>query len=145
MSTVFYAPKETNAGVCFAKYTPEFLQSKPNYIFVFGDNLLRIGNGGQAIVRNEPNVVGLVTKRLPSHTQEAYMTGSESDYEAVDKDFLNIQSLLDSGNTVIFPAGGLGTGLSRLQTHAPKLLAYIDSRVSTMIKTNYEMVRKFIR
>ena len=145
MSIVFYAPKEINCGVCFSNYTHELLQSKPDYIFVFGDNLLRIGNGGQAIIRNEPNVIGLATKRLPSHTQEAYMTGSDSDYAAVDYDFKIIQELLGSGNTVIFPSGGLGTGLSRLQIHAPKLLSYIDSRVSNLIKTNYEMVRKFIR
>jgi hypothetical protein len=145
MSIVFYAPKEINCGVCFVNYTPEFLQSKPNYTFVFGDNLQRIGNSGQAIIRNEPNSVGVATKRSPSHTKDAYMTGTEADFSAVDADLLHIESLIESGSYVIFPSGGLGTGLSRLQTHAPKLLSYIDYFVSNLIKTNYEMVRRYIR
>jgi hypothetical protein len=146
MSIVFYAPRDSKAGVCFSNYTPELLQKHPNFLFVFGDNLTKtVGNGGQAIIRNETNALGLVTKRLPSHTPDAYMTGTDEDYYYVDKDLTTIRNLLSSGSSILFPAAGLGTGLARLQTTAPDLLSYIDSEVSKLIHADYRLIREHKR
>jgi hypothetical protein len=146
MSIVFYAPRDSKAGVCFSDYTSELLQKHPNFFFVFGDNLTKaVGTGGQAIIRNEPNALGLVTKRLPFHTPDVYMTGTDEDYYHVDKDLANIKNLLSSGATILFPAAGLGTGLARLQTTAPDLLSYIDSEVSKLIHADYRLIREHKR
>jgi hypothetical protein len=41
-------------------------------LFLFGDNDARRGLAGQAVIRDEPNAVGLATKRSPSHVAHAY-------------------------------------------------------------------------
>jgi hypothetical protein len=145
MSIVFYAPKESKAGVYMGEYSKELLQKYPDYLWVFADNLTRTGNGGQAIIRNETNALGIVTKRLPSHTPDAYMTGTDEDYYYVDRDLTTIKNLLSSGSTILFPAAGLGTGLARLQTTAPDLLSYIDSEVSKLIHADYRLIREHKR
>lgn len=145
MSIVFYAPRESNCGVCFAHYTPEYLRNHSDIIFVFGDNLIRKGNGGQAIIRNEPNALGLVSKRTPHHSPTAYMTGTTTDYDAVNADLVRIEELALSGKQLVFPAAGIGTGLARLQTTAPDLLAYIDSEISKLIHADYRLLRTTMR
>ena len=146
MSIVFYASRESNCGVCFAHYTPEYLRQHSDIIFVFGDNLTKSdGYGGQAIIRNEPNAVGLVSKRTPDHSPTAYMTGTPTDYDAVNADLSRIEELALSGKQLVFPAAGIGTGLARLQTTAPDLLAYIDSEISKLIHADYRLLRSTMR
>lgn len=41
-------------------------------LFVFGDNDAQTGRAGQAVIRGEPNAIGLATKRSPSHVAHAY-------------------------------------------------------------------------
>ncbi|MCK5616434.1 hypothetical protein KAR91_81985, partial [Candidatus Pacearchaeota archaeon] len=55
----------------------EFLRARPNYIFVFGDNLERRGTGGAAALRDEPNTYGFITKKTPTHDSAAYFTPEE--------------------------------------------------------------------
>jgi len=55
--------------------TREELQRHPELIFVFGDNMLRKGFGGQAKeMRGEPNAVGVPVKWRPSRDAGAYFT-----------------------------------------------------------------------
>jgi hypothetical protein len=54
--------------------TREYLITHPNEIFVFGDNLLEIGKGGAAALRDLPNTYGFVTKRYPGSTDKDYYT-----------------------------------------------------------------------
>lgn len=143
--TISYYTSKRPAGVCYDKYTPELLQSYPNYLFVFGDNNHRIGKGGQAIIRDEPNAIGLTTKRSPSHNMDAYMTGTLADYNAVNADIDRIESYLLEGKHVIFPASGVGTGLAALHVHAPNLLIHINNRISKIIGANYEIIYSHLR
>lgn len=56
----------------------EDLQGEPETLFVFGDNMMRKGLGGQAAaMRGEPNAVGIPTKELPSMANNAFL--SEAD------------------------------------------------------------------
>lgn len=56
--------------------TREFLRTHPNYVFVFGDNLEHRGHGGAAVLRDEPNTYGFVTKRVPTNDNSAFFTPS---------------------------------------------------------------------
>lgn len=47
--------------------TKEFLRIHPNCVFVFGDNLLHYGKKGAAILRDEPNTLGFITKKAPNN------------------------------------------------------------------------------
>lgn len=141
MAITFYAPRESKAGVCFDLYTPELLQKHSDFIFVFGDNEKRYGTAGQAIIRNEPNSFGFITKHGPDALLTSYMKGTELDYYHVDKCFTKLRKLLAEGTTIVFPSSGLGTGLARLADTAPELLAFIDATVSELISTNYKLLR----
>jgi len=57
--------------------TKEYLESHPNEIFVFGDNTLRIGKGGAAILRDEPNTYGFITKKYPTYADDAFYRPNE--------------------------------------------------------------------
>lgn len=52
--------------------TREFLRNNRHCIFVFGDNLMRVGVGGAASLRDEPNTYGFITKIFPSNKLEAF-------------------------------------------------------------------------
>ena len=54
------------------KVTAEYLRTHPNEIFVFGDNDHRVGKGGAAILRDEPNTYGFITKKAPTHNDCDY-------------------------------------------------------------------------
>ena len=141
MSITFFSPRESTAAVCYENYYRELLQKYPTYTFVFGDNLKQTGYAGQAIIRDEPNSFGIPTKRLPAMSNDAFMTGTPEDYKAVDKAFDAIDKILANKHVVVFPLTGLGTGLAKLDIMAPELLAYIDGRVSSIIRADYKLLR----
>jgi len=105
--------------------TREFVRANPSVLFVFGDNLARVGFGGQAReCRGEPNAVGLPTKRSPHE----YLRDSDwKQIEAAtsrDRDRL-IAAIVD-GKTVVWPEAGIGTGLARLREEAPAIAEWYD-------------------
>jgi len=55
----------------------EFLRNNPNCIFVFGDNLERRGKGGAAVLRDEPNTYGFITKKQPLGIDSAFYKPEE--------------------------------------------------------------------
>lgn len=119
------------------------LQNNPDVFYLFGDNLLRVGMGGQAReMRGEPNAIGVATKKLPSATTEdAYFTDDE--YDQNIKSILNDlekvgEALLDfpSPLVVIVPSDGLGTGLSRMPEKCPKTFEFLASLGLGGIKNN---------
>ena len=57
----------------------EDVATNPNKIYIYGDNDERKGLGGQAIIRNEPNTIGIRTKKKPSTEKGAYYTDKEFD------------------------------------------------------------------
>lgn len=120
-------------------YTVDLVRSEPDTLFVFGDNTLRTGKGGQAIIRDEPNTLGIATKHYPSMEPSSFFSDDIKSYNALMVDissFLSyvLYSELDSSR-VALPYHGLGTGLARLPSRAPKLyqillkLVYKDNGV----------------
>jgi hypothetical protein len=104
-------------------------------IYVFGDNMERVGMGGQAAsMRGEPNTIGVPTKWRPSMADDAFY--SDDDLErvipAISQEFKKLQDHIASGRTVVIPAGGLGTGLSSLQQRAPRVLEYIEGWIEAL-------------
>ena len=110
--------------------TRAMVQSKPEARFVFGDNLHRVGLGGQAgAMRGEPNALGVATKRSPVVCDADYFAYSDADARAaIDGDIEQIVIALAEGRTVYVLFDGLGTGLSELPTRAPGLHRHIVER-----------------
>jgi len=103
------------------------LRASPEAIFVFGDNAVRIGMGGQAgHMRGEPNALGIATKRAPLMTPESFFSDSEpQDRLTVEKDLKRLMGHIEAGRSIIVPWDGIGTGLSELPQRAPMLYALI--------------------
>lgn len=112
-------------------YTIPLVRSNPRRLYVFGDNFVRAGRKGQAIIRFEPNATGVRTKYFPSMAPNAFFSDREYSTirEALDEDFVPIYNYLRKGETVVFPADGLGTGLAQMNERAPMTFAYLASLI----------------
>ena len=66
------------------------LQNNPDVLYVFGDNLVRKGRGGQAKeMRGHPNAVGVATKNTPGHGERHHYFSDgnfEEQQKVIDKD-----------------------------------------------------------
>jgi hypothetical protein len=107
------------------------LQANPDVLYVFGDNLLRQGMGGQAgEMRGEPNAIGLPTKRKPTMEDDAFLSDDdiETVYNAIQSDLKRLVDHLADGGIVVWPLDGIGTGLAQLQQKAPEIYdRYFDT------------------
>lgn len=106
------------------KYTRTYIQLHPDWLFVFGDNFLREGFGGQAKeARDEPNAVGIATKRKPTMEPDAFLTNDDLPrWQAEEHRALTaLWDKAKQGRTIIWPLDGIGTGLSRLEKKAPDI------------------------
>jgi len=106
------------------------LKNNPDWYYLFGDNSLRQGLGGQAKeMRGEPNAIGIATKIAPGNFSEAYF----SDYhyywnlDLMLNDAEKAVEVLREGGTLIIPADGLGTGLSAMDTQCPRTYKALQS------------------
>ena len=113
----------------------------PNSLFVFGDNDIGKGCGGQAIIRYECNSIGIPTKKIPSNAQSSFYTDDEyqDNCNKIDKAINKIAERVEENQytTILFPEDGLGTGLARLNTNAPKTLEYLNQRLSDVFGIEY--------
>lgn len=104
------------------------LRERPEWFFVFGDNVQRRGLGGQAKeMRGEPNAIGVATKWSPSMSPSAFFDDTRECKWIVEADLAKVKLKLDAGKVVIVPTDGIGTGLSRLPQVAPNLNRYIEN------------------
>lgn len=115
------------------RFSIELVNNHPNYLFVFGDNLVGRGQGGQAIIRYCKNSFGIPTKKLPSSFADSFFDDAEfdSNIEHIKNKIDQLVELRNDFECVIFPVDGLGTGLAQLPQKAPKtykfLVEYINS------------------
>lgn len=115
--------------VIVQRYTRSDIQANPDRLYVFGDNMTRLGRGGQAAeCRGEPNAVGIVTKWYPTNDPVAFFCDADLEKVrwSIQDSFRRLAGHLEAGGTVVWPADGVGTGLARLHTRAPAIAAYID-------------------
>lgn len=90
--------------------TKEFLDTNPNTIFVFGDNLLREGMGGAARLRYHKQAYGFITKKAPTHFDHDYYT--PDDYLPVyEKEVKKLIEEVSTSNNIFF-ISPIGSGLA---------------------------------
>lgn len=107
------------------------LRANPDVLYVFGDNELRVGHGGQAgEMRGEPNAVGIATLRAPG----AYWTERDAARQCavLDTDFVPVVKALAAGRIVVWPLDGIGTGLADLERQSPITFRYLQHRKETL-------------
>lgn len=117
-------------------YTKKLVKENKNFYFVFGDNLNKTGHGGQAIIRDYPNTIGIPTKKYPSNHHKSFMTDNEfeENKNAIDQSFRKIELRIREGYYIVLPRNGLGTGLAKLEEKAPKTNKYLLEKLDKLIK-----------
>lgn len=108
----------------------EMVQSSPETLFIFGDNLKRRGFGGQAReMRGEANAVGLPTKRQPDNLKDSFLSDDNlSEVRLVTgPDMERLRAHLKKGGLVIWPEDGIGTGLAKLNTSSPAIFKFYEA------------------
>jgi len=115
-------------------------RNNPSVLYVFGDNDARKGYGGQAAeMLDEPNAVGVRTKKTPGHSYRSdYYTDHEYDanMRKIEEDFRPIKQHLARGGIVVIPSDGLGTGLSDLEQYAPITGQKLNQMVADLCNMN---------
>jgi hypothetical protein len=106
-------------------------------LYVFGDNVRRVGMGGQArAMRGEPNAVGVATKYSPS----VYFSEGPGEVLAqnriLDEDMKPLFEHVKGGGIVIWPADGIGTGLAELDRRAPSTAAYLQQKLAALLRAS---------
>lgn len=111
------------------------LENNQDILYLFGDNKLRKGMGGQAKeMRGEPNACGVATKLSPTSGSNAFFSDDdfEGNCDSIDHDLIRAFDHLKAGGLVVIPTDGLGTGLSELPQRAPQTNAYLVSRLEDL-------------
>lgn len=114
--------------------TREYVRINPQKIFLFGDNLLGIGYGGQArAMWGEPNAIGIPTKKKPTNQADAFFTDNEFDQNkaAIDEAFGRMFGL-EANSVIVIPSAGLGTGLAALPSKAPETYQYLKRKLAAL-------------
>jgi len=114
------------------KWMDEYvLRDNPDKIYIFGDNEQRVGKGGQAIIRDEPNAFGIATKKEPNNRDGAFFTDDEfeANKKIIDEDIAKIKA---DGRPIVFPEDGIGTGRGDLKNKAPKTYEYLIAEIEKL-------------
>lgn len=88
-----------------------YLDAHPDHIFVFGDNKLRRGKKGAAVLRDYPNSYGFITKKIPSNDKGSFYKCRE--YEPVfHKELAKLEKLIQENPDKTYLISKLGAGLA---------------------------------
>ena len=114
------------------RYSREEIRANRDKFYVFGDNMRRVGFGGQAYsARGEPNAIGIPTLWEPHRPFKDMAFPSVKD--EIDAGFDRVTELLKAGVTVVWPEDGIGSGLARLEESAPAIWNYIVMRYNFLV------------
>jgi hypothetical protein len=113
-------------------FSVNLVKKNPDKVFLFGDNLKGYGKGGQAIIRDEPNAIGIPTKKAPSMDKTSFFTDAEytSNKKVIDEAF----SKIPRRKTIVVPKDNLGTGRAQLKQKAPKTWIYLQEKLKELKK-----------
>ena len=125
--------------------------ANPHKLYIFGDNLIGVGKGGQAIIRDCPNTFGVPTKRLPTDSENAFFSDKEIELVEINHCLSTLHHYYytcifygtlfiprDTLPILVFPKNGLGTGLSQMPTKSPKLYKLMNDLIYEYFGVYYE-------
>ena len=108
-------------------YSVEQCLTNPNKLYIFGDNSIFKGKGGQAQIRDCQNAFGIPTKRFPTMNDDAFMRDEPKDYEYINTELKLLEKIMKGilYDTIVFPKDGLGTGLAKMPETSPKAFNFL--------------------
>lgn len=119
---------QSKIKIFYGFWNVDHCRNNPGCLFVFGDNDIKRGLGGQAVIRNEPNAIGIPTKKFPTNDPNAFYTDSEylKNIEKIDTAVRELIVESNAYNIVYMPENGFGAGLARLNETAPETYVYMQ-------------------
>ena len=112
----------------------DVMKSSHKY-FVFGDNFQRWGKGGQAIIRDLKNTIGIRTKKKPDNFSTSFLTDDEynTNSKLILEDILVIKekNLLDED--IVVSKNGYGTGLAKMSERSPLTFNYLNDSLKNLL------------
>lgn len=125
--------------------TDDIEKSPDHYIFVFGDNLQRVGKGGQAATARDfvrcGKAFGVPTKRKPMSTNDAYFSDKPDEMAAVADAFSELARLVKKGKYIVF-FPGIGDGYAKLSEKSPKIHGMIHETIRAFCHCGKGEVRR---
>ena len=115
--------------------TRDKVKENPDVLYLFGDNAVRQGLGGQAKeMRGEPNAVGIVTKLYPNNRQDAFYC--DDDFymwlEVFSADIRSLAERINSGKYKAIVIPQIGVGLADLPNKAPRIWKYLKTTLDSL-------------
>lgn len=116
-------------------WSVEDVRKHHDYLWVYGDNDIKRGKGGQAVIRDEPNTIGIPTKKMPYYIDKAFYTDDEYKDNcnkitiAIDK----IRATCTQYKAIVLPEDGIGTGLAQLPARAPKTYQFLTTQINKLV------------
>ena len=110
-------------------WTREEVANDPDNIYIFGDNLIEKGRGGQACIRGLSNAFGIPTKKLPAMHANAFFSDEELEENKVAID--NAIAKLPKGTNWIYNPN-IGAGLAEMPTRCPRTYQYLLDRLQEL-------------
>ena len=128
-----------NAVIQKEWYSLEQCEENPKSLFIFGDNLVRNGCGGQAQIRFAPNSVGVPTKLYPTMDEDSFFSDRAAELIEVEKALVKVKERCIKGgyNRLVFPADGLGTGLSEMDVRSPVIFEKMNYMIYMLFGIKY--------
>lgn len=120
-------------------WTVQTTRKHPTWLFLYGDNDKKQGKQGQAVIRNEPNAVGIPTKKSPRFYSSAFYNDQEYERncQCIQSAIENVIERWESGqyDTLVLSSAGIGTGLAQLDRRAPRTFAYLEEAIHALLHT----------
>ena len=117
-------------------WTREEAELNPDYIFLFGDNIIDYINvyqpqSTQAVIRGLPNALGIMTKKNRSTHETAYFNDddTESFQYWLNKTWDKLQEMLPNYRAIVL-SEDIGTGKAKLQEKSPKCWALLQEFIN---------------
>ena len=109
------------------------LHAHPDRLFLFGDNELRRGRGGQADSLSWTYKCRRRRDKAQRRTVNDSAYWTDADYDRItaiiDHDLAPAFDHIRLGGTVACPSAGLGTGRAELPSRAPEFFAYLRQSI----------------
>lgn len=122
------------------QWTAKTAKENPTWLFLFGDNDKGVGKKGQALLRGQPNAVGIPTKKTARLYSSAFYTDEEyeTNCKKITDALAHADDVLQQGNyeAIVLSSGGLGTGLAQLDQRAPRTFAFLGMVMDDWIQAH---------
>lgn len=121
-----------------------YIESNPEKVFIFEDNLAQIGRDKQNYIRKFTNTFGLKTKKGPGKKAAAFFNDNEfhKNIKIIDNDILSIRKLYLKGKTIVFTNRCYG---HNLKDYAPKTFEYLCNRIKNEFNFDNNTGKRWIK